>query len=682
MNPKYNNLYRLCVLMFIFIPCIVEGTSTVKVEKEKLLFDEIPIVITASKKEQPITEAPTTITVISSDDIRYSGATTIPDVLRMVAGVDVMTISSRDQQVGVRGFITPVNNKLLVLMDGRTVYTDFNGSVFWDMFPVGIEEIDRIEIVKSPASSVYGANAFSGVINVITKTPEQLDGVTMQFTGGSYDLAIASIIQAGFSKDKKFSYKVSGGYDQIEGLNNNENQISKIIRFNAKAIYKPGENTSIELSGGRTHSKDRKLYTGESIGTGRMDYVSDYLQLDIDTGKLEFHTFYKYENPIVEWPFLDQNQTWKISTLNAELIHSFHPIKNQNVTWGFNYRHNWLEKSPLIKSNHEQNLWALFLEDEIKISSRFHLTFGVRYDDHPLVKNKFSPRGNIIYMPSKNNTIKISVSQAYHNPSFIESYIYYEHRLNYFLPNPLPQIEVPMNYITTGNPNLEPESIISYEFGWHSRWSKRISFDLNLYYNRYNRFFQFSRDILYYLADELFPGSPGGIFPKAFISSYTNRDSASAVGGDIQAEFLIGERIFAFINYAYQKFHYKEEEPFSPHPKNINVETETPKNKINAGLRFLFKNRLSLNILGHWVDKTLKMVKDPEGKPVYIPLNDYLTVDARIGYTARNDKYEIGLTCFNLFNPGYYEFPFYGVLSNTGSERIGRRIALTLKMHL
>jgi iron complex outermembrane receptor protein len=162
-------------------------------EQEKILFEDLPIVVTAARKKQKIVEAPSTIDVISSDDIRYSGAFTIADLLRQVSGVDVMTISARSQQVGVRGFIDASNNKLLVMVDGRSVYLDSDGSVQWNLLPVSLSEIDHIEVVKSPSSSLYGANAYSGVINIITKLPEQYQGTTLKLTVGELNTYRASI---------------------------------------------------------------------------------------------------------------------------------------------------------------------------------------------------------------------------------------------------------------------------------------------------------------------------------------------------------------------------------------------------------------------------------------------------------------------------------------------------------
>lgn len=219
-----------------------------KKRKEALLFQEVPVVITAARKEQPITEAPTTITVITSEDIRYSGATNIPDVLRMAAGVDVMTITARDQVVGVRGPVTPLSSQLLVLIDGRSIYMDLYDHVYWDALPVGLEEIDRIEVVKSPASALYGANAYSGVINIITKSPEQLAGTTLHITAGTQNTFIGSLLHAGEAAKKKISYKVSAEWDNTNEWKKNEEKAGETIRLNVSLQYKPNKKSKLAIS--------------------------------------------------------------------------------------------------------------------------------------------------------------------------------------------------------------------------------------------------------------------------------------------------------------------------------------------------------------------------------------------------------------------------------------------------
>jgi len=648
-------------------------------EKEKLLFQEIPVVITASRKEQPITEAASTITVISAEDIKYSGATNIPDILRRVAGVDVMTISTRDQQVGVRGFIMPLNNKLLVLLDGRSVYTDLYGTVLWDLFPVGLEEIQRIEVVKSPASSVYGANAYTGVINVITKSPAQLEGTKIRISGGNKNTFIASLIHAGYLAEKKISYKISTEWYRTwqDSLGTGQ-ESPTIFRANAMLTYSFRKKGKFILSAGRSHSQDRKLLSSEYIGTGLVNLKNDYVQLDFQYGRWKFHSFYRSENPFAEWLLTNETQDWHIGTFNAELLHSFNWGKNYSLIWGINYRNNSLKKNSFIQEEKNQNLWALFLENEIKLSKKFKLTGGLRYDSHPLTKGRFSPRGNIIFSPSDKHFFKISVAQAYRNPSFVESYIYIKRLLTLTLPSPLPPLEIPYQFIYRGNPNLKPESVTSFEIGYKLNWSRHIKVDINLFYNQYENFFFSSRTVTTYGENEIFPGSPGGIFPNSIIASFENGGSARGIGGEINFDFIINEKVSGFANYSYLEIKDKDDDPSTLDINETNrIRPENPRHKINGGIRFIFKNGLSLNLLAHWIGLSHRLTRDNKGVSILSPVDDHLLLNCRMGYTFWHKKAEIALAIFNLLNKKQYEYPTDETLPFPNSEPLWRKFTVT-----
>lgn len=679
---KTEKLWLLLFVLLILsgfaiqiLPAVQQYQRSQQVEKEKLLFQEIPVVITAARKEQPITEAPTTITVLTAQDIKYSGAITIPDVLRMVPGVEVMTISARDQQVGVRGFIGPTNNKLLVLVDGRSIYTDFYGLVFWDILPIAPEEIDRIEVVKSPASSIYGANAYSGVINIITKSPAQLKGTSIQLTAGGSDTIIGSIIHAGEAAKKRIKYKVSTQLDQTKGWVKDNDKTSKVIRVNALLEYKINDKTSLTFTGGRGHSKDRELYSGENIGTGKVNDHIDHFQFDFQYSNLKFRTFIKQEHAGIEWLNTNSSDCWDIATYDAELLHSLQFGKSHSLIWGINYRHNTLKKNVYIPRNHQQNMWALFLEDEIKISDQLRLTLGGRYDHHPLVSHHFSPRGNIFFALSKNHVFRFSIAQAFHNPSFVDSYLDIENPMTITLPSPFPPISIPYTFISRGNESLHPEGITAFEFGCDSTLSNRLKLKLNLFYNRYSDFFTRQNVITYYGNNELFPGFPGGVVPKTVASTVENLGEAWSLGGEIQLDFLIKEGISGFVNYAFQDIKNKTN---NGEAGKI-FQAAFPENKLNAGLRVLLDNHISLNLLAHWVDKTEYLVKSTDGNTYPVPLDAYFLCNARVGYTFQNEKMEISLAAFNLFDHKHFQYPVSTGSPDKEYGKLGRRITFTIR---
>jgi iron complex outermembrane receptor protein len=175
----------------------------------ELLREEETVSI-ASRYDQPISQAPSNVYVITDEDIRNSGAIDFPTVLRRIPGMEVMQTSGADFNVSVRGDNQLVANKLLVMVDGRSIYVDTQGQVYWKAIPVTLPEIKRIEVLKGPASVLYGFNAFDGIINIITKSAAEMKGITLQFGGGELGTMSSAAIYAGTVG--KFGYRLSVGW--------------------------------------------------------------------------------------------------------------------------------------------------------------------------------------------------------------------------------------------------------------------------------------------------------------------------------------------------------------------------------------------------------------------------------------------------------------------------------------
>ena len=158
--------------------------TPVAISEELELLKEEEMVSIATRHEQPLSEAPSNVYVITDEDIRHSGAVDLPTVLRRVPGLEVMQTTGAEFNVSARGDNQLLANKILVLVDGRSIYVDAQAIVFWKSIPVTLPEIKRIEVLKGPAAAVYGFNAFDGVINIITKPPEEMKGTTLQIGGG------------------------------------------------------------------------------------------------------------------------------------------------------------------------------------------------------------------------------------------------------------------------------------------------------------------------------------------------------------------------------------------------------------------------------------------------------------------------------------------------------------------
>ena len=181
-------------------PPVIDESMTSAVSNELELLKEEETVSIASRYEQPISQAPSNVYVITDEDIRQSGAIDLPTVLRRVPGLEIMQMTGGDFNVSARGGNQPFANKMLVMVDGRSIYGDVQGTVFWKSIPVTLPEIRRIEVLKGPASAMYGFNAFDGVINIITKSPEEMKGTTLQFGGGELGTISSAAVHAGLTR--------------------------------------------------------------------------------------------------------------------------------------------------------------------------------------------------------------------------------------------------------------------------------------------------------------------------------------------------------------------------------------------------------------------------------------------------------------------------------------------------
>lgn len=227
------------------------STTEQQIRDEALYLKEETVSI-ASRYEQPISRAPSDVYVITDEDIRSSGATDIPTLLRQVPGMEVMQTNAVDFNVSVRGNNQLSSNKLLVLVDGRSIYIDQSGTVFWKQLPVSLMEIKRIEVLKGPASAVYGFNAFDGVVSIITKSPEEMKGTTLQVAGGEVGTLLTNAVHAGTTGN--WSYRISGGHEQTQRWSNRDAPALNGQRIGGVTEYHLSGDGKVRAEAGLTRS--------------------------------------------------------------------------------------------------------------------------------------------------------------------------------------------------------------------------------------------------------------------------------------------------------------------------------------------------------------------------------------------------------------------------------------------
>jgi len=541
------------------------------------LIKEEETVSIAARHEQPISQAPANVYVITDEDIRHSGATDLPTVLRRVPGMDVMQVSGADFNVSARGNNQSFANKMLVLVDGRSIYVDIQGVVWWKAIPVTLPEIKRIEVLKGPASSIYGFNAFDGIINIITKSPEEMKGTTLQFGGGELGTISSAAIHA--NKIGDFSYRLSIGRDQNQQWRNRDALAFRSNKFNVHSEYALPSDAKLLVSGGFVDVNRFDGPIGETVSVSTRPSLG-YANVSYERGNFFLRGSWSAYwdsttntiNPLLAnfirltdrdgssvMPFMS-------NTYNFEAQHALELGASNRLTYGANYRHNSLSSSGTDAFGRENRL-GLYLQDEWRATQSLTLVAGLRYDLDSFINPTVSPRVALIYQASPEHTFRASASAAYRPPTMLET------RVDQQAVTTVPFIFTNTTFIK-GASNLHPEQIISYEAGYQGWFFKhRLRLRADLFFN--------------HLSDLVTNRTSGST--ASFIN---DPGQADIYGGEAGIEFLATSWLTGFANYSYQEIG----QSFSGTARR-----GAPRFKYNAGLRGDWNNGWNGEVALHHV---------------------------------------------------------------------------------
>lgn len=482
------------------------------------------VVVTASRTEQTLAEAPAAVSVITNVDIERTPADDYGDLLRNVPGLNVAQTSVRDINVTGRGSTNTLSNSLLTLLDGRSTYLDFFGINMWDLLPVQSDEIEQIEVIRGPGSALYGANALSGVVNIITKRPKDMVGTTV-IVGTPY----ANVVHA--AGDDAFAYKVSAGvfhqpaYDrpkgEVPGSNppqtypEFENKGTTQRRINTRFDWGLGDDSFVSVGAGIAWT-DGIIHTG--IGPFDIDSGTELSYLQADWHRSDLHigvsaqmldgdatnllTLASDGQPL---GFKFVNDTYDIEISNTNSLGERHV-----VTYGGNVRtHDFdLAIAPLADSKDER---GIFVQDDIRLTDDLRWVIGVRYDDiDPLRDAVLTPRTSLVYAVFPRHSIRISYNEAFRTPSAINNYLDVS-----ILQALAPGVSVSADAV--GDAGLTQESLDAYEIGYVGELANGMRLTLSAYRNR-------TRDSIdFYVKDYYGPTNlpaPGPMLPAALIPCF------------------------------------------------------------------------------------------------------------------------------------------------------------------
>jgi outer membrane receptor for ferrienterochelin and colicin len=616
------------------------------------LMKEEETVSIASRYEQPISQAPSNVYVITDEDIRHSGATDIPTILRRIPGIEVMQMSGADFNVSARGNNQPFANKMLVLVDGRSIYQDVQATVFWKTIPVTLPEIKRIEVSKGPASSIYGFNAFDGIINIITKSPEEMKGTTLQFGGGELGTISSAAIHA--DKIGNFGYRLSIGRDQNQQWRNPDALAFRSNKLNAQAEYALPDDAKLLVSGGFV---DANRFDGQIGETQTLATQPSFGHANVSYERTNFFlrgwwSSYRDTSSVFTNPLLanflrvtDRNGSpvslFMSNTYNLEAQHALEFGASNRLIYGVNYRHNSLSSNATETFGREDRL-GLYLQDEWRATQSLTLVAGARYDLDSFINPTISPRVALIYQAAPEHTLRASASIAYRPPTLFETHADLRSVLT------VPSV-FSRTIIAQGAGNLDPEQIISYEAGYQGWFFKhRLRLRADLFLNHISDLIT-TRDT-----------------SDTTATFFNDRGQADIYGGETGVEFLATHWLTGFANFSYQEVG----QSFVG-----TVRRGVPRFKYNAGLRGDWDNGWSADATLHHVgasnypvSQTFTVFASIPTTGVVVPaerVGSYNLLSLRGAYKFWQQKAEAGymreaevaISAFSALNDEHKEHP-------------------------
>ena len=664
------NWWVLCVLLLIFSSSAMAANDNVlDLDLESLMQIQVT---SAGRKEQNLMDVPAAIYVIDKEDINNSGATSIPELLRMVPGLQVARIGSSQWAITSRGFNGTFANKLLVQIDGRSVYTPSYSGVYWDVQNVVLEDVDRIEVIRGPGATLWGANAVNGIINIITKQASDTQGRLVSVGSGNHEKLMATARYGSqFNQNTYGRFYLhrheQGAYDTLKDKTDAHDDwliTQGGFRFDGDL----GLNDTWTLQGD-LYQGDRNLlvsdlwiaeppYRTEQIGTFDVDghnILARWEHKTSDTNVGTAQIYYDYTNR--KDAYLEQTNR----TLDIDLQQRFQYAERHDIVWGLGYRLNSDDFSRSFQidftpDSDTQQTFSAFAQDEIALfANKVWLTLGSKFEHNDYSGFEVQPNVRVLWKPQDNHRLWASISRAVRTPSRIED----SSRITTLVippsPTEYPFNPEPIRVSIFGKSEFKSERLIAYEVGYRYLPKESISFDLTLFFNDYDNLQAYSQ--------------PSLLDPTIY---FDNTISGEVYGLEFTTQWSPTDWLKTELSYSYIDIKMKDTQALTQADQEAMIEGSSPQNQISLKASIALQDNLHLNLWGRYVDKLEKssIVAD-------FPVDDYTTLDANIRWQPVDDL-ELSLVGQNLFDNKHLEY-----ISEQFTEptEIGRSLYAKLTWH-
>jgi iron complex outermembrane recepter protein len=627
-------------MMSPWFAALLLGIGAQDPEPEIDIEDLMNVQVTSpSRKEQSLADVPAAIHVILGDDLKRTGVTSLPEALRRVPGMQVARSRSSAWAVSARGFSDSSSNKLLVLMDGRSVYSPLHAGVFWDVQDTFLEDVDRIEAIRGPGGSLWGSNAINGVVNIITKRAEETQGAVVTGGGGTEERVFGGV-RYGFKIDDDHYARAYAKYfardDAASGVDPDEDAHDGWFmgRAGFRSDWKSGDRDRMTViaDGYGGQIKERVNNPSLTSPTG-VESFNDRIRLD--GGNVLFRWVHDI-GPLSDWTlqvYYDRTRRDAslfedaLDTVDLDFQHRFHWADIHDVNWGLGYRihRSHFNGDFVIQIDPERrtdDLLSAFVQDEIALAAdQLRLILGSKFEHNDYSGFEVQPSVRLAWKPAADQTLWAAVSRSVRTPSIIDADI----RINAFIiPGPTPTVTS-----IEGDRNFKSEELIAYEAGYRIRPVEFMTADVAAFYSRYDRL----RSI----------GAPGTPFleadppPQHLVIPITleNELDGHCWGAEGAVNLQAAPGVLVQAHYAYLRMHLSDDAAEGRDPQH----SAWLRARVDLGADW------NLDAVGRYVSR-LKAF-DVDG---------YIECDLRVAWKDPERRLEIALVGQNLMRESHAEF--------------------------
>lgn len=602
-------------------------------------------VTSVSKAPERAFDAAAAIYVITKDDIKRSGATSIPEVLRLAPGVQVAQAGSNKWAISIRGFNDQFSNKLLVLIDGRSVYTPLFSGVYWDTQDTLIEDIKQIEIIRGPGATLWGANAVNGVINIITEEAVNTKGYYANAIVGNGEQSLAA--RRGGEIKNKGNYRTYAKYfnknevSKTDGYNNQDawSMAQGGIRWDSGKVSSDFITIQGDVYSGRADQDVRLPVSTSSTAVSRLDTDEDkggnvmlrWNHALNDGSNVTMQTYLDYTDRNVV--YLKQQHL----TYDLDVQHNLKPMHSNEFTYGIGYRMvtddlsgtQYLSYNPAQRTD---NLYSAFIQDKITLfPKKLFLTLGSKFEHNNYTGFESQPSARVAYTPTPDQTLWASVAKAVRVPNRNMEDVTFA------------AAGTPGGFfILTGNRDAESEELVAYETGYRVNATRSLSFDVAAFYNDYDKL----------TATKTL---------TALSATNANLNNARTYGFEISSKWKVTQSWYLAGNYTQMRMNLN-----SVSGSSVTTTGKTPQHQYSVSSHLDLPYNLQLDNYLYFVDTLLSG-----------PVDKYRRFDTRLNWHP-NKHWEFSLVGQNLFDKRHQEF---GSFIYSSPVEIGRTAYISATLH-